>query len=135
MTKAHFDAIEALVPEDVTVYRGSAPIVPDADEFPYVVLGGSPGRLSTEGLGRNPDGLNLRVRVTYAALSFDSILITVQKVRAALAGTKIVVPGWNTDPLEQTDLVDITTDSKVSVPVIDLHPVFAVDEYTAFSTR
>ncbi|MNI95332.1 hypothetical protein D3C73_1535880 [compost metagenome] len=86
-------------------------------------------------MGRKPDALTLRVRVTYAALSFDSILITVQKVRAALAGTKLLVEGWNTDPLDQTDLVDITTDSKVNVPVIDLHPVFAVDEYTAFSTR
>lgn len=135
MSKAHFDALEALIPSGLNVFRGAAPIEPVAEEFPYVVLGGSPGREFTEGLGKKPDALDLRFKLTYAALSFDGVLIIAQKVRTALTGIKMIVSGWNTDPLAQDNLVDIRVDFDITIPGVSLNPVYAVDEFTAFSTR
>ena len=135
MTLEHFDAIEALLPPDLPVYRGTAPVLPAAEEYPYVVLGGTPGRGFTEGMGAKPDALALRIKITMAGLTFDAVLSVVTDVRAALSGTKLIVAGWETEPFEQETLIDITTDRKLTVPVIGLHPTFAVDEYTALSTR
>jgi hypothetical protein len=135
MSKAHYDALESLIPAGLNVYRGAAPIEPAADEFPYVVLGGSSGREFTEGLSKKPDALDLRFKLTYAALSFDGVLVIAQKVRAALTGAKLIVSGWNTDPLAQDNVVDVRVDFDITIPVVSLNPFYAVDELTAFSTR
>jgi hypothetical protein len=134
MTKAHYDAFEALMPEGLERHRGSAPKV-IADGYPYVVIGGNAGDESTEAYAGDPDSLDLRFKVTYAGLSFDSVLMTIQSVRLSVLGARLVVPGWTTTGFRHQALLAIRTDFDVTVPDITVHPVYAVDEFSVFSGR
>lgn len=135
MSKAHFDALEALIPADLTVHRGSAPDKPAAADYPYVVLGGHAGTETGESYAGDTDTLEPRFKLTYAGLTFDSVLITQQRVRDQLRDRRLVVEGWTTGRLRHESLLDIRTDFDVTVPEISLHPQFAVDEFTVMSGR
>ncbi|WP_426302770.1 hypothetical protein [Arthrobacter sp. R-11] len=135
MGKEHYDAIEAMLPAGLNVHRGSAPLTPEAEDYPYVVIGGTPGTETTEALSGPPDSLDLPVKITYAGLTFDSVLITIRDVRAALNRKRPQITGWVCDPLKQSSLVDIRTDYDVMVPGIALNPVYAVDEFGLFATH
>lgn len=135
MSKAHFDAIEALIPADLTVHRGSAPDKLTADDYPYIVLGGNTGQETGESYAGDTDTLEPRFKLTYAGLTFDSVLLTQQRVRDQLRDRRLVIPGWTTGRLRNESLLDIRTDFDVTVPEISLHPQFAVDEFTVMSGR
>lgn len=135
MSKAHYDVVEALIPAGLPVHRGEFQGEITEDSYPYVVLGGNLGRDYTEAACGDPDTREVRIKITYAGLSFDSVLITMDSVRAVLAGRKLVVPGWASGILRQEELVDIRTDRDVTIPVIDAHPQYAVDEFTLVSAR
>lgn len=135
MSKAHYDALEALIPADVTVFRGSAPIEPVSADYPYVVLGGNAGNESTEAANGDPDSLDLRFKLTYAGLSLDSVLVIMGLVRPAIRTARLVVPGWTCGLFRHESLVDITTDFGFKIPDIGAHPVYAVDEYAVFCAR
>jgi hypothetical protein len=135
MSLGHFDALEALIPAGLTVFRGSAPDKPTEADYPYVVLGGTPGTETGESYGGDPDSLELRFKLTYAGLTFDSVLTAIYMVRPVLVGRKLVVPGWSTGRLRHESLLDITTDFDVTVPETSSHPLFAVDEFTVLSGR
>jgi hypothetical protein len=135
MAKAHYDALEKLLPAGLNKHRGSAPGKLEADRYPYVVLGGDPGQESTEAASGEPDSLSLRFKLTYAGLSFDQVLITIDEVRAAVSGQRLVVPGWSCGLLRHEPLVDIRTDFNVTVPGLAINPVYAVDELSLFSAR
>jgi len=134
--KEHYDAVKALMPAGLTVYRGSVPSTPT---YPYVVLWGDLGDESSGGpdgdsLQDVPDVLSLRPRVTYAGLTFDSVLIVARNVRAALNRKVPVVAGWSPGKLRQASLMDVQTDTSVTLAG-GANPVFAVDEFSLVSER
>jgi hypothetical protein len=135
MSVEHYDAIEALIPDGITVHRGSAPDKPLAADYPYIVLGGTAGSLTGDSYAGTPDSLDPRFKLTYAALTFDSVLIIMSPVRAAMVGRRLIVPGWSSGILRHESLLDITTDFDVTVPETSSHPLFAVDEFTVLSGR
>jgi hypothetical protein len=135
MSKAHFDAVDALIPTDIKRWRGSAPDKPTEDDYPYVVLGGNSGTETGDSYAGDTDTLEPRFKLTYAGLTFDSVLIIQDRVRAALRDRRLVIPGWTTGRLHHESLMDIRTDFDVTVPEISLHPQFAVDEFTVMSGR
>lgn len=137
MIKEHYDAVEALMPPGLTLYRGS---VPEGPEYPYAVLWGDIGEESSGGpdgdsLEDVPDVLSLRPRVTYAGLTFDSVIIAARKVRAALNHKVPVVTGWRPNKLRQSTLMDVQTDRDVTIPGTTDHPMFAVDEFGLISDK
>jgi hypothetical protein len=134
--KEHYDAVKALLPAGLTVYRGSVPSTPT---YPYVVLWGDLGEESSGGpdgdsLQDVPDVLSLRPRITYAGLTFDSVLIVARNVRAALNRKTPVVAGWSPGKLRQAPLMDVQTDTSVTLTG-GANPVFAVDEFALVSTK
>ena len=136
MIKEHYDAVKALMPAGLTVYRGSVPSTPT---YPYVVLWGDLGDESSGGpdgdsLQDVPDVLSLRPRVTYAGLTFDSVLIVARNVRAALNRKAPVVAGWSPGKLRQASLMDVQTDTSVTLTG-GANPVFAVDEFALVSSK
>ena len=136
MIKEHYDAVKALLPAGLTVYRGSVPSTPT---YPYVVLWGDLGDESSGGpdgdsLRDVPDVLSLRPRITYAGLTFDSVLIVARNVRAALNRKTPVVAGWSPGRLRQASLMDVQTDTSVTLTG-GANPVFAVDEFALVSSK
>jgi len=134
--KEHYDAVKALMPAGLTVYRGSVPGTPT---YPYAVLWGDLGEESSGGpdgdsLQDVPDVLSLRPRVTYAGLTFDSVLIVARNVRAALNRKVPVVAGWSPGRLRQASLMDVQTDTSVTLTG-GANPVFAVDEFALVSSK
>ena len=135
MTVEHYDALEALIPAGITVFRGSAPKSQATGDYPYIVLGGTAGSLTGDSYAGTIDSLDPRFKLAYAGLTFDSVLITMSRVRAELVGRRLVVPGWSSGLLRHESLLDITTDFDVTVPETSSHPLFAVDEFTVMSGR
>lgn len=145
MSRAHYDALEAVLPSsNFTVFRGvaeweSTEENPDgelsAGDYPYIVLGGNLGRDYTEAANGDPDTREIRFKITYAGLTFDSVLVVMEAVRTALNGRKLVVPGWSSGILRQEELLDIRADRDVTIPGVGLHPQYAVDEFTLVSAR
>lgn len=136
MIREHYDAVKALLPGTVTVYMWS---VPDTPTYPYVVLWGDLGNESSGGpdgdsLQDVPDVLSLNVRATYAGLTGDSVLIVCRNVRAALNRKTPVVAGWKPNPLRQSSLMDVQTDTSVTL-TNGTNPVFAVDEFALVSSK
>jgi hypothetical protein len=134
--KEHYDAVKALMPAGLTVYRGSVPSTPT---YPYVVLWGDLGEESSGGpdgdsLEDVPDVLTLRPRVTYAGLTFDSVLIVARNVRVALNRQVPVVAGWAPSRLRQAPLMDVQTDTSVTLTG-GANPAFAVDEFALVSSK
>lgn len=137
MIREHYDAVQALLPVTMTVYRGS---VPDAPSYPYVVLWGDLGEESSGGpdgdsLMDVPDVLSLRLRATYAGLTFDSVLIMARNVRAALSRKTPTVAGWRANPLRQSALMDVQVDHDVTITGTSANPLFAVDEFALVSEK
>lgn len=137
MIREHYEAVRALIPSSVRVYAWG---VPDAPNYPYVVVWGDLGDESSGG----PDGdsltdeagvLSLRVRCTYAGLTGDSVLIVARNVRAALNRKTPTVAGWRTNPLRQSTLMDVQVDRDVTIPGSGAHPLFAVDEFALVSQK
>lgn len=137
MIREHYDAVQALLPGTLSVYRGSVPATPS---YPYVVLWGDLGDESSGG----PDGaslrddlsvLSLRFRATYAGLTFDSVLIMCRNVRAALSMKTPNVAGRVCGPLRQSSLMDVQVDRDVTISGSGAHPLFAVDEFALVSHK
>ena len=135
MSRPHYDALQAMIPEGVTVFRGTAPIQPVADDYPYVVIGGNLGDEATETPAGEVDSLDLRYKLTYAGLTFDAVLAVVENTRKALRGKRLNAPGWSSTLMRPTSLVPITEDREVTIPDLALNPVFAVDEVHVTSYR
>lgn len=133
----HYAAVGALVPAGLTVYYGGVPTIP---AYPYVVLWGDLGNeVSGDAAGEALDdvvrGLSLRVRVTCVAQSWDSLMITVNRVRAALNRKVPAVYGWAPSKLKQSSLLDAQVDRDVVIPGTKSNPFYAVDEYALVSEK
>ena len=126
---AHYAAIVALLPAGLRSYKG---VVPDDPIYPYVVIWGSPGTEDTEALSDIATTLTLPVYATYAGLSFDSVAVTIGRVRAVLNRARPVVSGRVTSRLVQSSQQPIQADLGVSITGIG-HPFYAVDQYDLIS--
>lgn len=126
---AHYAAVEALIPGTVTLYSG---IVPDSPSYPYAVLWGDSGTEDGVSLADLPTTLTLRLYVTFAGLTRDSVLVVARNVRAALNRARPVVAGRSVGPLVQRTQQPIQADLNVAVAGYG-HPFYAVDQYTLIS--
>lgn len=144
MIREHYDAVRALIPATVRVYAWSVQgkLLPDGSrepiQYPYVCIWGDLGNESSGGpdgdsLQDVPDVLSLNVRATYAGLTGDSVLIVARNVRSALNRKTPAVAGWSPSPLRQSSLMDVQTDTSVTLTG-GAHPVFAVDEFALVSS-
>lgn len=135
MGSAHYAAFRALFPPGTAVHDGSAEEIESDADYPYVVLGGNAGRSSSDSASGEPDALEIRFKVTYAALSFASILHLIGPIRDRIIPARLIVEGWEAGLVRHEELLDIQTDFDVTIPGISTHPVFAVDEFSVFFTR
>lgn len=135
MVRALYDAFQALLPADMSVHRGYVSGKLTSDDFPYVVLGGGGGDESTEALAGDVDSLELRLRVTYAGLSFDSVLLVMERVRRAFLTNPLRVSGWESGKVRHEIALNIQPDFDVTLTETGLTPLFGVDEFTVFCTR
>lgn len=126
---AHYAALYAVLPSGLQSYLG---VVPDTPVYPYVVLWGSPGKEDSEALSDDPSTLTLSAYATYAGLTFDSVAVTISRVRAVLNRARPVVAGRVTSRLVQSSQQPIQADLAVSVPGVG-HPFYAVDAYALIS--
>ena len=136
MILEHYSAAKALIRTGTTVYMWS---VPDTPKYPYVCLWGDPGNESSGGpdgdsLEDVPDVLDLRIRATYAGLTGDSVLIVCRNTRADLNRKTPAVAGWSPGKLRQASLMDVQTDTSVTLTG-GANPVFAVDEFALVSSK
>lgn len=129
MIADHYAGVAALLPSDLTAYKG---VVPDSPTYPYVVLWGDGGTADTEALSDDPTTLTVKVYATVAGLSFDSAAIILQRVRTALNRAKPTVPNRVTHRMVQTPQMPIQADLSISIPGIG-HPFYAVDQYDLIS--
>lgn len=134
---SHYAGVGDLVPAGLTVYYGGVPAIPT---YPYVVLWGDLGNeVSGDTAGDALDdvvrGLSLRVRVTYVAANWDSLMVTVNRVRPALNRKVPQVWGWAPSMLKQSSLMDAQPDRDFTIPGTKNHPFYAVDEYALVSEK
>jgi hypothetical protein len=127
----HYAAVYALLPAGLQKYKGSVPTEP---VYPYVCLWGDSGLESSETLCDTPNDLTIELRLTYAGLSFDAVLITAKRVRAVLNRAVPVVSGWQTGRMVQEVLQNVSVDDDVTIPNIG-HPFYSVDGLTLRSTK
>lgn len=127
---AHYNAIAAMLPSDITVYRGKADSKP---EYPYVVLWGDQGVVDTETLSEATMDLALKVNVTVAGETEASVLIVNDRVRAALNRKQPLVSGWAPSMLICKYSQGVGLDEAVTLPGTG-HPMFCVDRYELQST-
>lgn len=130
MISEHYAAVRALLPADLTVYSGN---VIEKPNYPYVIVWGNQGVEDSESLGEHTLDLMLRINVTCVGLSFDSVLITIDRTRRALNRAVPRVAGRAIGPLRQSYVMGIHTDEAVTVPGKG-HPMYAVDQYSLYST-
>jgi hypothetical protein len=129
MIADHYAGVAALLPSDMTVYKGDVPGTPT---YPYVVLWGDGGTAGTEALSDDPTTLTLKVYATVAGMTFDSAAIILQRVRTALNRARPTVPNRVTHRMVQTPQMPIQADLSVTIPGVG-HPFYAVDQYDLIS--
>ena len=135
MSKPHYDAFRALLPEDISSHLGYVDGKLTSADYPYVVLGGGGGDESGATMAGNADTLDFRLRATYAGLSFDSVLIVMERVRRAFISQRLNIPGWSCGLVRHTLSLDVQPDADVVLSDTDLRPLFAIDEFTVFCSR
>lgn len=130
-TRAHWQAVLALLPADLRVYRGD---VPQSPSYPYVLMWSGLGSRDAFALCDEPDGRTHRYRATVAGLNEDSVMIVQDRVRDALDRAIPAVPGWTREALRLAPLMPITEDLTVALTE-GRHPFYAVDEYELSTVR
>lgn len=117
---ALLDAVSGLNTHDATVAASPA--------LPYVVLFTDDGLHEATSLNEAPDLLTVRVTVTSAGLTRESVQIASGKAHTALAGVTPSVSSRSCSPIRQVNSRPIEVDEDVTP-----HVLFAVNEYAFFS--
>lgn len=124
-TRAHWQAVLALLPDDLRLYRGNVPATP---AYPYVLAWSGLGSRDAETLSDDPTERTHRYRMTIAGLTEDSVMIVQDRVRDALDRARVAVPGWSPGRLRLNPLAPVLEDIDVTLTE-GRHPFYAVDEY------
>ena len=130
-TRDHWLAFLALLPSDLTVYRGNVPAAP---KYPYVLAGMGVGTREAETVSDEPSEHTNRYRITVAGLTEDSVMIVQDRTRDVLDRATPTLPGWSTARLRLNPLTPVLEDLTVSLTE-GRHPFYAVDEYETLTTR
>ena len=126
MIREHFEAVRALIPSQFTVHLFDVPANPS---FPYVVLWGDAGMNEYESLADTPSDVLLNVRATCVGVTYQSCLVVLDAVRAALNRGVPVVAGRKCHEMHQTPLLGVGPDRDIVLPGTSNHPIYAADEY------
>lgn len=125
-TRAHWQAVLALLPPDLRIYRGN---VPGNPSYPYVLAWLGLSTRYAETISDEPTDRTHRFRMTVAGLNEDSVMIVQDRVRDALDRAPVAVPGWSIGGLRLNPLTPVLEDLNVTLQE-GRHPFYAVDEYT-----
>jgi hypothetical protein len=102
-TAPHHDAILARLNTAITAYDAevppSPPVDPDGRVHPYTVLHMSAGEPVVDSLAFTQDTLDLPFQVTCVGGDITRCLWAVDKVRGALLGQVLAVPGRSLSPI------------------------------------
>lgn len=113
MIAAHFEAVRALMPEQVTVYDTDAGQAP---AFPYVVLwGGDVGRFSVD-VAQSQDEAAGTIGVTCTALTAGAARSLQSTLADLLDGQVITVPGRRGFELVEQEVRPVLVDRDVQIP-------------------
>lgn len=103
--------------------------VPTAPTWPYVLLWGSAGGLSSVTVAGDRDHLSDRLGVTSVSESALGVLDVSRRARAALTGWSPTSTVWHVQPLVVVDSQQAQPDRDVVLPPTNRNPYFAVDLY------
>lgn len=133
MITEHLAAVKALLGSvtPTTVYFGQ---VPNEPSFPYLVLYMDTGIDDETKLCATPDAATFRFQITSVGMSDTAVGIVADKGRTAVLGVRPVVAGWKTNPIRRETSIPVRADKDVTVPPLNLHPMFGVDTYV-FESR
>lgn len=125
--KALIDAMEALLPSTLLVYKGTVPAQP---EFPYVLVSANVPGVLERSQARRRMLSGARLRCTVVGLSLDAVLIIAPQVVDALDGARIDPPGWVTGSVQNIPNDQwVMEDTDVKVPDTNTHPLFVVLDF------
>ncbi|MEV8180330.1 hypothetical protein [Specibacter sp. NPDC078692] len=125
--KALTDAMVALLPPGLKVYRGTVPAGP---EFPYVLVSANIPDTLERSQARRRLLSGARLRCTVVGLSLDAVLAIAPQVLDALDGARIDPPGWVTGSVQNIPNDQwVTEDTDVKLPLTNTHPMFAVLDF------
>lgn len=124
-TRAHWQAVLALLPADLRIYRGN---VPGNPSYPYVIAWMGLSARDAETISDQPTEHVYRMRMTIAGLNEDSVMIVQDRVRDALDRAPVAVPGFSTGVLRLNPLAPVLEDLTVAL-TDGRHPFYAADEY------
>ncbi len=128
MIVEHRAAVKTLLGAvETTLYLGGQ--VPDEPTFPYLVLFMGTGIDDETKLCRTPDKATFRFQLTSVGLTDDSVAIVADQGRTAVLGIRPVVAGRKTNPIRKETDIPVRADKDVTVPPMNLHPMFGVDTY------
>ncbi|MHA7132540.1 hypothetical protein [Oerskovia turbata] len=123
--RAHIDAIRVLLaPAGYPVHFIE---VPDAPEYPYVLLWAS-GRMEPDALCDEVEDLNDILGVTAVGLSAEGVLEVQRAIRPRLHDAAPPVAGRSAT-LRYFDSQPVQVDRDVTIPASNRHPKFGVDLY------
>lgn len=134
MIAAHFEAVKALMPAEVTVYDTDAGHAP---EFPYVVLwGGDMGRFSVDVAHSQNEAVG-DIGVTCTGLTAGSARALQSTLADLLDGQVIQVPGRRGFELVEQEVRPVLVDRDVQIPTSgggSRYPFYGVLTYRVEST-
>lgn len=121
------DAMVALLPPGLMVYRGTVPASP---EFPYVLVSANIPDTMERSQARRRLLSGARLRCTVVGLSQQAVMINAPLVVDALDGAVIDPPGWVTGSVENIPNDQwVVEDKDVKLPNTNTHPFFAVLDF------
>lgn len=135
MIAAHFDAVKALMPSQVTVYDTDAGHAP---AFPYVVLWGGDITRSSVDVAQSQAEASGSVGITCVALTAGAARSLQSTLADLLDGQVITVPGRRGFELVESEVRPVLVDRDVQIPTTgggSRYPFYGVLTYRVESTE
>lgn len=122
----HVDAVKALLEaHEIDSYWVD---VPGSPKYPYVLLWGPAWGNSVEGAASGDKPMDRPLMATCVAENADVLLTFVELVKTILDRAQPAVPGRHAALYyRRSEVVDV--DRKITIPITNRHPAFAVENY------
>lgn len=125
--KALTDAMMALLPSTLQVYKGTVPAMP---VFPYVMARANVPDTLERSQTRQRTLSGARLRCTVVGLTMDQVLIHAPEVLSALDGARVDVPGWVTGSVQNVPNAQwVMEDRDPLIPSTGTRPMFMVLDF------